>query len=225
MSLTQTRSLILALIFAILLPATAHAVISIVAGNHVLPNTPGLYTIPVMAYGPDPIQGFNLNLVTGDGGPNIGGPSGGTIPAPIITAVDVIGPGTIFELNNTGNRGFIYNDQIAERWTTTDSGWVEPDANGNLLALVTVDTTGFGPGTWHFGVTGAFGGLFLPSDLAGSEYPPLGSGIEVPFTLTDGSITIVPEPSTIVMCLCGALLLAIGRSRDRWAKHLRSSVA
>jgi hypothetical protein len=225
MSSIRLRSSLLALAIALLMPAPAHAVIAIVAGNHVLPNTPGSHVIPVMAYGSDPIQGILLNLVTGDGGPNIGGPYGGTIAAPIIVAVDITGPGTIFESNNTGNQGFIYNDQIAERFTLTASGWVEPNATGNLLAFVTLDTTGFGPGSWHFGISGAFDGLFYPSSLAGSQYPPLGSGNFVPFTLADGSITIVPEPSTIGMCLCGAVLLATRYSRDRVAKYARYSVA
>ena len=70
-------------------------------GNHLLrPNTAG-QTIDInVASGGQPVQGVTLNLQVADGYPDVGG---STIDGPNITAATVIGTGTIFAGNNTGN--------------------------------------------------------------------------------------------------------------------------
>ncbi len=194
------RRVVLLMGLLLLLPTVALAVPTISAGNHVLPNAPGLHQVYVTASGGDAVQGVNLSLATGDGGPNFGG----SVLAPIITAIDLIADGTLmFNGNNTGHSGtFIPNDQLGQQNTTTNAGTVS--ASGNL-ALVTLDTTGFGPGVYAFLVGGVPGIGFPPSDFAG-----------LPTNTLDGTITIVPEPSSVVMALfavAGVAVVAIRRRR------------
>ncbi|WP_428388471.1 hypothetical protein [Mucisphaera sp.] len=84
----------------------------------------------------EPVQGLNLNVQIGDGGPEAGG-----IDGPSITTVDLF-TGTIFEWNNTGlgSASGVLIPQIAFYSTTTASGTVPADG---LLARITIDTTGF----------------------------------------------------------------------------------
>lgn len=178
------------------LPAAAHAVTTYIAGNHaLLPNTPGQVIQLTVSSDDVGLQGVNVAVTTGDGGPN----NGGAIPAPIITAIDII-TGTIFAANNTGQGGTIIGpDQYAFASTTTTSGTV--NANG-VLASLTIDTTGFFAGNWLLSVSGNNVIGFPPTDGAGS------TGVTDAYQ--DGSlfIEVVPEPSTIVLGLFAAAGMA-----------------
>jgi hypothetical protein len=91
------------------------------------------------------------------------------VPAPIITAVDVIGPGTIFHPNNVGqfSLGPPYDvpGQQPSAITTTSSGFVVADG---ILAFVTVDTTGVPAGLYVLGLTNPDLG---PTDFAVNPAP------------------------------------------------------
>lgn len=164
---------------------SAHGQPSINVGNHtLLPNTPG-QTIPISVSGGTLVQGLNFNVQIADGFP-----TGGTVDGPNIADVDVLGTAlnpTIFFGNNTGQQDIRTDPQVWSASTTTAAGTVS--ASG-LLGIVTVDTTGWFGGTW---------GLFLGSTQEGPTDFAL-----INATITDGSITVVPEPASTF--LFGSLL-------------------
>lgn len=181
------------------LSTAAFAVTTIEAGNHVIPDVPGFHVLDIIANGTDDLQGVILNVYTGTGtDPVTDGPG--------ITGITVITPGMVFGANNSGENTFTAG-QNANAGTTTSSGFVQAGVNG-LLAQVTIDTTGFGPGVYPFVVSG--GGQFA---LNPSEYP------QAPFAadVIDGTITIVPEPSSVVLGLFAAAGMAAVVIRRRRA--------
>jgi len=179
------------------MPAIAMAHTTIDAGNWFLnPGDGAIQVIQVVAFndGDDNgLQGMNLNLVTGDSGPNIGG----VIVAPFITALDVTGPGTVFNPSFNPPAITIVPDQVAQASVTTGAGTVP---GTGVLAFVTVDISGLALGTYDFLVSGWAPIGFPGSDFAGS------TGVTP--SLIDGTITIVPEPSSVVMGLFAAAGLA-----------------
>ena len=188
---------------------TAQASTSFVAGFHILPNVPGLYPIQIKAFGTDNLQGVNLSLLTGTNG----GDATASIPdAPTLNSVSVVSAGTLFNTNNnTESIGFA-GSNVWQGGTATLAGFLVggADAFGNVVANVIIDTTGFGPGVYPLSVSGGLGGLLTPSDWGGSSVP----------TWTDGTISIVPEPSSVVFglfAIAGLGAVAIRRRRSRKA--------
>jgi hypothetical protein len=181
------------------LTAVAQAVPTVTAGNHLLaPNTPGQVIPILVSSANENVAGLDLYLYL-NGNSGLG---------PIITAVDVIGPGTIFNPNNVGqfSLGPPYDvpGQQPSAITTTASGFVV--ANGTL-AFVTVDTTGVAGGVFPLG-------LFNP-DLGPTDFA-VNPGFDA--ILVDGSITVVPEPASIVMGLFAAAGIGAVVIRRRRAK-------
>jgi hypothetical protein len=207
----MNRILCLSLAAALSLSSIAHAVPVIVVGDHdLLPNTPGQnIDIFVFDAGPLPnggqgVQGANLNALLGDGGPDFGGFDIPGINIPVLGGGDLIAPGTIFAVSNTGLRYEIFPpfNLIAANTTTDEgtAGYVNP--NG-LLTVLTVDTTGLFEGSWPLKLFDTFAG-------------PTNFTAFVPIDITDGSITIVPEPSTLVLAAFGLVgLAAWGWQRKR----------
>jgi hypothetical protein len=200
------RKAFLALVVACCLTVTAYANPTITAGNwKLLPGTSGQTVdavsglpIVVLVSGGDAIAGADLGMTIGDG---FTGPVFDDNPDLIV--------GTIFTGNNTGQNSFFPippSAGYAFETTTTNSGTVA--ANG-ILAHLSFDTTGFTSGTWVLQLSeNAITGL--PSDL-----PPFTSPV-----LIEGSITIVPEPGTIVLALFaagGLCAVAIRRRRGKTA--------
>jgi len=143
-------------------------------GNHLLQPNMTNQLIEVFVTGGELVQGVNFNLQIADGGPAVGGTNIG----PSISAVFLL-EGTIFAGNNTGQQDPGSFPQLAIWTVSTATGFVQ--ATG-LLAKVVVDTTGFQQGTWPFALQNTLNG---PTDFAGK-----------PARITDGSITVIPEPST-----------------------------
>ncbi len=175
--------------FAILFHVSAlQASILIDVGNFpLLPNTAG-QEIVIEVSGGDLVQGLNFNAQIGDGGVDLGGVTVG----PSIEDIDILA-GTIFDGNNTGAvdpelLGGVDFPLVEFRTTTTNNGTV---AAAGLLATLTIDTTGFFSGEFPLILSATLNG---PTDFAG-----------VSATITDGTITIVPEPSSFIMALVGAI--------------------
>lgn len=186
------RCLLVLALFVGCLSSAAVAEISIDVGDYdLLPNTPD-QQILVFVTGGDLVQGLDLNVLIADGGPEIGG----VIESPAITNTDIL-TGTIFQNNNTGVIDLgVSLQQFDARSTTTAAGTVAADG---LLATLTIDTTGF------------FGGVF-PLILSTTPNGPTAFA-GVPARITDGSISIVPEPGS---CSWGAVsLLAVSWRRRR----------
>lgn len=186
--------------------AELHAATFIDVGNHLLlPNTPNQVVEIYVTGDADPIQGFNINAQIGNDPQTEvtpvfaygGGPGTSTI----------IGLGTIFNFDNTGMAEYTYFPSLFQASTTTALPTSYVFADG-LLATLIVDTTGFSTGTWPLILSETIGGFF--TDWAGSQFPPALGGGPVPNpVITDGSITIVPEPSSIALAVIGMAFLGI----------------
>lgn len=140
------------------------------------PNQAG-QAVPLFVTGGDLVAGLNFNLET-DG--------------PAITDVDIVGTGTIFELNNTGQGGGSLLPELWAATTTTQTGTVIAEGT---LAFVTFDTSGFGPG--EYGLTG---------DTLNGPLELLNTGVQNVLLVEDGRLVLVPELSAlalVLLSLCG----------------------
>jgi hypothetical protein len=200
--------LAIALLFAVATVANASSVI--VVGPHLLlPNTPG-QTIQILVTGNDTtVQGMNFTSVIGDGGSIFGGVDDvvPTMTADIITGA-VFAPDGANAVNQ--NPGFVFGIGLAP-WSvttvSTNTGFGPFNRlNNGLLATLTIDTTGFTTGTWALSLDDPNVGT---TDWAGSAEAP---------SITNGSITIVPEPTSVVLGLFAAAGLGAVAIRRRTRK-------
>ena len=126
---------------------------------------------------------------------------------PIITNIDLIGPGTIFNGNNVGQTNlpdpYATPGNQPSAFTRTVTGFVS--ANG-VLAYVTVDTTGIKKGFYNFSLTNELG----PTNVGDTEV--------LPFFVRGSIFVDVPEPASIVMGLMGAAALGSLVIRKRLAR-------
>ena len=200
------RKAFLALVVVCCLSATAYAVPTMTAGTWTFLAAPGQSTdfisglpIEILVSGGDAVSGADLFLQSGPDGFTPGS-------APTFAAVDLIGVGTVFGLNNTGQTSAATPPESAFETVTTAAG-TEP-ASGTL-AFITFDATGIAPGTYDFFLTNFF--------VIGASSSLLG----VPSTtLVDGTVTVViPEPGSIVLALfaAGGLCAVVIRRRRRKA--------
>lgn len=186
------RSLIVGSI-AILATAVSVDAASINIGNiQLLENTPDqIFAIHVT--GGDQVAGLTFWAQVGEGPAAFGGADG-----PDITYVDIIGPGTIFFGNNTGENGDPTAQVLGEYYeavTTTGSGTVAAEG---VLAYVTMDTTGF------------FAGRVFDFKLADTLTGDTDWG-GTPIDITNGTITLtaIPEPASLgLVGIAGLGLLA-----------------
>jgi autotransporter-associated beta strand protein len=159
----------------------ANQALTVDPGTHyMLPDTQRQFAILIS--GDAQVAGMTLCLQIGDGGPENGGENLG----PRITAVDVLGSGTVFHASNTGSTGQQEGSLMWLVETTTAGGQVP--ATGTL-ALVTIDTTGVEPGrTFAFRVKGVDA-----RDFVGGLSSSFGNATA---TLLDGQI-IVTSPHSM----------------------------
>lgn len=172
-------------------------------GNHLLlPNTPN-QVIQIFVTGGDQIEGMNFNAQIGTDPENpvgipvfqyeIGGHS--SYPGPTLSTV--MAPGSIF----APPAAIHYND-VTFFDTLWQAGVAPPSGTvtaSGLLATLVIDTTGISEGTWPLILANTLNG---PTNWAGSVV----NGQEVPEPIIiDGSISIVPEPSSIALAACAAI--------------------
>ena len=166
--------------------ATTRGAITIEVGDHELQPNMSSQTIQIPVTGSDSVQGLNLLVQLGDGGAALGGVDGS---APAITEVETTS-GTIFAGNNTGNNVISSSNQFWEVSTTTSSGSVT--ASG-ILAVLQIDTTGFSAGQFDLKL----------ADVSGfdTDFAPVVADI------TNGTVTVIPEPAAPAILAVGWLLL------------------
>ena len=155
----------------------------------------------------DPVQGVVFNVQVADAYPD----GGGIIDGPNIQDIDLVASGTVFGDAPFGNYGNEFPTKFEQIWLggtsvkeDTDPATTITVAADGLLAILTVDTTGFfpGDGPWE---------LNLYDTLNGTVNFQSPSGHIIP-TITDGWIKIaggpvIPEPTSLVLLLLGGLTL------------------
>jgi len=173
----------------------------ITVGDHELtPNADNQF-IPIRVTGGEAVDSLDFYVRIDDG------LSPSPLPAPTVTAVDLVGTSstpTIFYSNHTPPNDLDPANEYPyyEGWTvTTTSGTVPADG---LVALVNLDTRGVYGGSWD---------LILkdPAHVA-TDFPG------VPLSVTDGRVWIaggaVPEPSAVlVWSLLSLAGFGLGRRR------------
>jgi hypothetical protein len=167
-------------------------------GNVVL--QPGISGQQVMffATGNELVDGLEFDIQVGDGGSDVGG----TDVGPIITAIDLI-TGTPFEGNSPTQVDVVTFDR-ARQSTVDVPADVALSAN-TKVATVTFDTTGVATGSYDLllsGVAGAFDTTYFDG------------GTEVTTVVVNGQITVVPEPSAILLLVLG-LAMVWNNARQR----------
>lgn len=146
--------------------------------------------VSLIVSGTDRVEGLNLHVQVADGGSST---------APKLTAIDIVGPGTIFAGNNLGQTTVVGSPQTRSAFTLTFTGDVAADG---LLATLTIDTTGFPEGaSYPLLLTGTLAG---DTDFAGD-----------PVEVRNGRIVLVaiPEPAAIGLLAPCAPLLRRRRAR------------
>lgn len=121
----------------------------------------------------------------------------GTLPT--IQSIDLLASGAIFA---GGNQYSIPN------WGQgTSNAFHSVDLNGGtttaqgLLAKVVIDTTGVGPGNYTLAAIPYGDGSYTGTDVLDAGYN------EIPLTFSSGTITVTPEPSTLVLSGIAALAM------------------
>jgi hypothetical protein len=185
-------------------------------GSHdLLPNTPHQ---PIQVYVTSGVGAPDVSAVDFNMQIDKGYPYGDlSVPGPIFDQsqpIDLV-TGTIFAADNSGQfdtaAGPPPLDPPAKQnlmWgiLTSAAGHYVP-ANG-LLATVYVDTTGYSSGTWPLAMSTTLNGPTMFHDGLGNA--------DITPQITDGSINIVPEPSTfclLSMAVTGVLACAWRRGR------------
>jgi hypothetical protein len=173
----------------------AQAQLTINVGNfQLLPNTPD-QTVTLNVSGVSGAAALDFFVQVADGFPTV---PGSTSNGPNITSVDIV-TGTLFASNNDGGQFGAISDP--QRWyrgvltqpNTTVSG-------SGTLATLKIDTTGFTSGSWTLNVKNVFNGQTTFYD---ANFNPIAANI------TDGTISIVPEPSAYGLAM-GALVIGFG---------------
>jgi hypothetical protein len=204
----------------LLLTVASSEAATINVGNQLLlPNTPG-QKIAIYVTGGDLIAAADLLIQIGDGGPEranfpplLAGTDAPGVPLPVgLPNANLENPtfgadtGIFATVPNGGQFDGLGGSipQLIGLSILTDSGSVA--ANG-LLATLMIDTTGFTSGTWD---------LLLESTLAGNTQLWSEAANQVPLTIFNGTLTIVPEPRAIALVATAAFgFFALRRSQAR----------
>ncbi len=163
--------------------AGAWAVPAITVGSlEAFPNE--IRTFDIQVTGGDMVQGLDFYVQIGDGGVA----NGGADTVPVITAVDIVGAGTLFSASNTGQRTPLSSDLLWAVSTTTDIGQAATLAASGICARLTVDTTGTAIGeSFPLLLTGVAEGIF---GAPGVDTAFAGLAAQI----TNGTINIVVRP-------------------------------
>ncbi len=194
--------------------SASQAAIVVTAGNHVLqPNTPGqTINILITATAGEAVHSMDFTA----------GINGAVAPAPIISAMDINGAGTLFDASANASMVFHFGPgydppglEVFQRVEFDDAELNVPIGADQLLAQLIIDTTDFFAGQWaldlvHTGVD--------QLNLFSADGEPL---VELPATLVSGTISIVPEPASWALCCLslGALVATNAARRRRSAQR------
>ena len=122
-------------VLSLLMLSWTYAAVIDVGTHYILPDD--VRTIPITVSGGDPVRALDFFVQVADGGSD----NYGTATKPVITAINIIGPGTIFSPSNVGS----HPASLPEGMIWSDSTNTQPGvtiAAAGTLAYVTVNTAG-----------------------------------------------------------------------------------
>jgi hypothetical protein len=156
---------------------------------------------------PDRVTGINLRARIGDGMGPIEEP---TFSVTAAGGKGVDFQGTIWDVLPvvTGGGAVAESQQFMQAFAVFNRSAATTMADGKAATLF-VDTTGVFQGTFNLSLF-ATGEIGEPTDLI---QPGVGSLRTFVPTIVDGTITVVPEPSTVLLLMAAAGLLALARRR------------
>lgn len=185
-----------AIVLAAIAAPLAHAQPSISVGSHDLLANTANQTIEVFVTGGDAIEGLNLHVQVDDGSNTNG---------PVIQGVDAI-TGTIFDSKTLFGQDDVSPEPQLFSAIVIASDDADINANG-LLATITLDTTGLFAGTYDLKLAGTRNGdTNLGLEIGGTE--------TIEPAITNGQITVVPEPTSAPLLAAGGLVLSARRRRS-----------
>ncbi|MBI3840192.1 MAG: hypothetical protein HY288_19900 [Planctomycetia bacterium] len=207
--------LTLALVFG--LATSAKAALSIVVGAHSYPMGTTVVTIPIQINGTDNVTSTDINLEIADSA-FVAAP--GNFPLPGVSPA-ISWDGAPSDINNNfmSTTSHLFGDAGSDSANidvfenlSNPSAPISAQTNGGKLINLIVDFTGFnaGPGTWRI-ILGPHNGNGS-TDFFNVTTP-------VPVSIEDGTVTIVPEPTSIVLGLFAAAGLGIVAIRKRRARR------
>jgi hypothetical protein len=183
--------------------SVAQAAVTLTAGNHpLLPNTPGqVVDILISTDASDGVNALDLYLDINGGNPSAPQFDSFTFGAPAIWAAAATSPSVYGDPYEPPPSTLVFASGIFLQNATTDV-----PASG-ILARLTVDTTGFfaGDGPWPLRLENGDWGETVMGNSVGV----------LPFIRQDGEISIVPEPSSLVLTLLAAAALGAVAIRRR----------
>jgi len=169
-------------------------------GSHVLAGDSTTQVVEIFATGAEDVSGLQIYAQIGDGVVGSGlepvfasiSFGGGLWDGPARTEVGgpIAGTGMLADAGVTFNGA---SDEVAL------------DDTSRLVATLTIDTTGFSSGTFDL--------MFKTTDIGADSYFLDPNGDPVSIEITNGSITITPEPATLSLLALGGLALIRKRRR------------
>jgi len=196
---------LLAAVMAMLLPLVCQAALILDVGTHIdvsAANPTITLSLHNDGSGPLVIGGADLFFMIQAGGPTVDASGNPLLSLNLLT-------GTIF-----GN-GAYGQTPYGSPFGPQNQGWGLFNLTGNNFATIDADQT-VSLGTLTFNSFPAIGTYSL--DFSGTQfYDQIGGGIN-PFTLNNGSLTVVPEPVQVAIPIFAGLVLVAGGLR-RWYRR------
>jgi len=190
------RSLVISLVVCFLMGGMALGAPIIDVGTHKLLENAAGQTVVVLVTGTDQVTGFNLNARLGDGSEGL--------PEPVFESVDFAGG--MWDAGAHTVMGGPLAQYVQASVVFNPAMNVSADG---LLVTLTIDTTGF------------FDGESFPLLLSGitkigqdSHFITSGAGT-LAADITNGTIEIVPEPTSLAILALGGLAILGRRIRPR----------
>ena len=161
------------------------------------PNTPGQQVMVYVTDG-DAVAGFTFDVSIGDGGNGVVPP--GVDVGPRITDIVLNGTGMVFAGGNQSTPYIPGSDGMYANTNVILPGVMATVPATGLLATLTIDTTGFST----LGQSWALA-MDYNAPTPDTNFALAGGSVLYP-TISNGALTIVPEPGTLVLL---ASLLAL----------------